>query len=83
MTIHEKKSILYAIKLNMAWAALGVSIVKFSRKARVSHEAIGRIARGGKLKDRTVSCLRRAVERSGIDVLEDDGSGPGLRMPRA
>lgn len=75
--------ILQPIQLKMARAALGLSIVAFAHEAGVSHETIVRFERGEKLKDSTVKNIRRAIERAGIVVLNDDGEcGPGIRVLR-
>lgn len=64
----------------MARAALGLSIVAFAQRARVSHETIVRFERGEQLKACTIDKVRRAIERSGVVLLDDDGSGPGVRV---
>ena len=45
------------------------TIIDFERGARRPHK-------------RTLTALRNAVESSGIEILPDDGNGPGLRMRR-
>ena len=67
----------------MARAALGLSIVAFAHEAGVSHETIVRFERGEKLKDSTIKNIRRAMERAGIILLNEDGEcGPGIRIIR-
>jgi hypothetical protein len=53
-----------------------------SAAARVSVDTVARFERGEDLKERTIDALRRALEAAGIDLIDENGGGPGVRLKK-
>ncbi|RIA47488.1 hypothetical protein BXY53_2041 [Dichotomicrobium thermohalophilum] len=64
----------------MALAGLGLSVREFADKAKVAPGTLTRLARGEKLQERTVSAIRQAFEEEGIEFIDANGGGPGVRL---
>jgi hypothetical protein len=64
----------------MARGALEWGIRDLAKAALLSHDTVVRFERGEELKDKTVDALREAFERNGIEFIEENGGGPGLRL---
>jgi hypothetical protein len=50
--------------------------------AKVSVDTIARFERGDELMERTVEAIQRALEAGGIDLIDENGGGPGLRLKK-
>ena len=48
----------------------------------MSVDTVARFERGEELKERKVEANRHALEAGGIGSIEDNGSGPGVRVRR-
>ena len=48
--------------------------------AKVSVDTVARFERGDELKERTVEAIRFALEAGGIEFIDDNGGGPGVRV---
>lgn len=48
--------------------------------AKVSPNTITSLERGEKLQERTVDNIRAALESAGIEFLDPNGGGPGVRL---
>ena len=68
------------IQCRMARAALGIGVRDLAATAKVSADTITRFERGDELKERTIDALRQALEASGIEFIEENGGGPGVRL---
>jgi DNA-binding XRE family transcriptional regulator len=68
------------IQCRMARAALGIGVRDLAATAKVSADTITRFERGDGLKERTIDALRQALEASGIEFIEENGGGPGVRL---
>lgn len=66
----------------MARAALGLGVRDLAKLASVSADTVARLERGEELKPRTVDAIRIALEYAGVIFIEEDGSGPGVRLKK-
>jgi transcriptional regulator with XRE-family HTH domain len=67
----------------MARAALGMGVRELAAAAKVSTDTVARFERGEELKERTVDAIRRAFEDAGVEFIDENGGGPGLRLRRS
>jgi transcriptional regulator with XRE-family HTH domain len=68
------------IQCRMARAALGMGVRELASAAKVSADTVARFERGEELKERTVEALQRTLEQAGIEFLEENGGGLGVRL---
>jgi transcriptional regulator with XRE-family HTH domain len=64
----------------MARAALGLGVRELAAAAKVSTDTVARFERGDDLKERTIEALRRALEAAGVEFIDENGGGPGVRL---
>jgi transcriptional regulator with XRE-family HTH domain len=64
----------------MARAALGMGVRELAAAAKVSVDTVARFERGEELKERTIDALQRALEAAGINLIAENGGGPGVRL---
>ncbi len=64
----------------MARAALGWGIRDLASAAKVSPDTVARLERGDSLYVRTVAAIRVAFEAAGVEFIEQNGGGPGVRL---
>ena len=64
----------------MARAALGWGVRELAAAAKMSADTVARFERGDELKDRTVEAIMRALESAGIEFIDENGGGPGVRL---
>jgi transcriptional regulator with XRE-family HTH domain len=64
----------------MARAALGWGVRELAAAAKVSIDTVARFERGDELKDRTVEAISRAMESAGIEFIDENGGGAGVRL---
>ncbi|MEL6800707.1 MAG: helix-turn-helix transcriptional regulator [Pseudomonadota bacterium] len=67
----------------MARAASGLGVRELAQAAGVSPDTIARLERGQDLREGTISVIRAALERTGIEFIEENGGGPGVRLRAA
>ena len=48
--------------------------------AKVSIDTVVRFERGDELMDRTVEAIQRALEAEGIEFIDENGGGAGVRV---
>jgi transcriptional regulator with XRE-family HTH domain len=72
--------ILLPVQCRMARAALGWGVRELAAAAKVSIDTIARFERGDELKERTIEALQRALEAAGIEFINGNGGGPGVRL---
>jgi len=48
--------------------------------AKVSVDTVARFERGDELKERTIDALQRALEAAGVEFIDENGGGPGVRL---
>jgi len=64
----------------MARAALGMGVRELAVAAKVSVDTVARFERGDELKERTIDALQRALEAAGVEFIDENGGGPGVRL---
>jgi transcriptional regulator with XRE-family HTH domain len=64
----------------MARAALGLGVRGLALSAKVSSDTVARFERGEELKERTVEALKQALEAAGVEFIDANGGGPGVRL---
>jgi transcriptional regulator with XRE-family HTH domain len=72
--------ILRPVQCRMARAALGMGVRELAAAAKVSVDTVARFERGEELKERTIDSLQRALEAAGINLIDEHGGGPGVRL---
>ncbi|OUI82516.1 helix-turn-helix domain-containing protein [Acetobacter orientalis] len=64
----------------MARAALQMGVRDLASAANVSPTTITRLERGEPLYARTVEAIRSALETAGVEFIEENGGGAGVRL---
>ncbi|WP_409364862.1 helix-turn-helix domain-containing protein [Bradyrhizobium sp. JYMT SZCCT0428] len=64
----------------MARAAVGWGVRDLAAAAKVSIDTVARFERGDELKERTIEAMQRALEAAGIEFIDGNGGGPGVRL---
>jgi transcriptional regulator with XRE-family HTH domain len=64
----------------MARAALQLGVRDLANLAAVSPTTITRVERGETLFPRTVAAIRAALEAAGVEFIDENGGGPGVRL---
>ena len=75
--------IILPVQCRMARAALGWGVRELANAAKVSADTVARFERGDELKERTIDAIHQALEAQGIDFIEANGGGPGVRLRKA
>jgi transcriptional regulator with XRE-family HTH domain len=75
--------ILLPIQCRMARAALGLGVRDLAEAAKVSVDTVARFERGDELKERTIEALQRALEIAGVEFIDENGGGPGVRLRKS
>ena len=68
------------VQSRMARAALGWGVRDLAAAAKVAVETVSRLERGEQLRERTVDDIRRALEQAGVEFIEENGGGAGVRL---
>lgn len=71
------------IQCRMARTALSLGVKELAELADVSTNTISRFEAGEELKPRTVTAIRAALEAAGVEFIEANGGGPGVRLKKA
>ena len=72
--------ILRPSQCKMARVGLGLSVLGLAELAKVSPNTITRLERGERLLPRTQDAIRRALEEAGVQLIDANGGGPGVRL---
>ena len=72
--------ILLAVQCKMARVAVGWGMRDLAREAKVSTDTVARLERGEDLKDQTLTSIRSALEAAGVEFIEQNGGGAGVRL---
>ena len=75
--------ILLPVQCRMARAALGLGVRELAAAAKVSIDTVTRFERGDELKERTIEALQRVLEAAGIEFIDENGGGPGVRLRKS
>lgn len=68
------------VQCKMARAATGLGVRELADVAKVSADTVVRLERGEVLKPRTVDAIQTALEAAGVEFIEENGGGPGVRL---
>ena len=69
-----------AIQLKMARAAVGWGVRELAKEAGVTANTVTRIENGADAKQSTMDRLQHALEAAGIEFIQENGGGPGVRL---
>ena len=68
------------IQLKMARAAVGWGVRDLAKKAGVTANTVTRIENGADAKQSTMDRLQHALEFAGVEFIDENGGGPGVRL---
>ena len=68
------------VQLKMARAAAGWGVRELAKKAGVTANTVTRIENGADAKQSTMDRLQHALEAAGIEFIQENGGGPGVRV---
>jgi transcriptional regulator with XRE-family HTH domain len=68
------------VQLKMARAAVGWGVRELAKKAGVTANTVTRIENGADAKQSTMDRLQHALEAVGIEFIQENGGGPGVRL---
>ncbi|MEQ8869317.1 MAG: helix-turn-helix transcriptional regulator [Roseovarius sp.] len=69
-----------AIQCKMARAATGLGVRDLADIVGSSPNTITRLERGEQLRPNTIAAVRAALEAAGVEFIEENGGGQGVRM---
>jgi transcriptional regulator with XRE-family HTH domain len=69
-----------AVQVKMARAAVGWGVRELAKKAGVTANTVTRIENGADAKQSTMDRLQQALESAGIEFIDENGGGPGVRL---
>ena len=69
-----------SIQVRMARAAIGWGVRELAKKAGVTANTVTRIENGADAKQSTMDKLQHALEAAGIEFIDENGGGPGVRL---
>ena len=70
------------VQCRMARAALGLGVRELASAAKVSIDTVARFERGDELKERTIDALQHALEAAGVEFIDENGGGAGVRLAK-
>ena len=71
-----------AIQIKMARAAVGWGVRELAERAGLTANTVTRIENGADAKQSTMDRLQQALEAAGVEFIEENGGGPGVRLQR-
>ena len=71
-----------AIQLRMGRAAVGWGVRELAERAGITANTVTRIENGADAKQSTMDKLKRALEAAGVEFIEPNGGGPGVRLKK-
>lgn len=72
-----------ALQCKMARVAAGLGVRDLAAKAGVAQATVSRLERGEDLKASTVAAIRAVLEAAGVQFIEENGGGAGVRLRKA
>jgi transcriptional regulator with XRE-family HTH domain len=69
-----------SIQLRMARAALGWGVRDLAENAGVTANTVTRIENGADARQSTMDRLKAALEAAGVQFIDENGGGPGVRL---
>ena len=70
------------IQIRMGRAAIGWGVRELAKKADVTANTVTRIENGADAKQSTMDRLQRALEAAGVELIDENGGGPGVRLKK-
>jgi transcriptional regulator with XRE-family HTH domain len=70
------------VQIKMARAAVGWGVRELAEKAGVTANTVTRIENGADAKQSTMDRLQRALESAGVEFIDENGGGPGVRLKK-
>lgn len=70
------------VQIRMARAAVGWGVRELAKKAGVTANTVTRIENGADAKQSTMDKLQTALDAAGIEFIEENGGGPGVRLQK-
>ncbi|MGB6663112.1 MAG: helix-turn-helix transcriptional regulator [Xanthobacteraceae bacterium] len=64
----------------MARAAVGWGVRELAEKAGVTANTVTRIENGADARQSTMDRLQYALEAAGVEFIDENGGGPGVRL---
>ena len=71
-----------ATQCKMARVATGLGIRDLASLADISANTVSRLERGEELKPATLAAIRAALEAAGVEFIDENGGGAGVRWRR-
>ena len=68
------------VQCKMARTALGWGVRELAEEAGITANTVTRIENGADAMQSTIDKLQRALEAAGIEFIEENGGGPGVRL---
>jgi transcriptional regulator with XRE-family HTH domain len=68
------------VQLKMARTAVGWGVRELAKKAGVTANTVTRIENGADAKQSTIEKLQQALEGAGVEFIDENGGGPGVRL---
>jgi hypothetical protein len=78
-SVHSSETI-SPVQCKMARVAVGFGVRELAAAARVAPDTIVRFERGEDLRNRTVAAIRNALEAAGVEFIDENGGGRGVRL---
>jgi transcriptional regulator with XRE-family HTH domain len=69
-----------SMQCRMARTALQLTTVELADLAVVAPSTVARLEAGERLQPRTVEAIRAALEKAGVEFIDEDGGGAGVRL---
>ena len=70
------------VQSKMARVALAWGVRDLAEAAGVSPNTVARLERSEDMRAQTIEAIRRALEDAGVEFIQENGGGPGVRLRR-
>lgn len=71
-----------AVQCKMARAATGMGVRDLAKAASVAVDTVSRFERGEEILPRTLAAIENALTSAGVEFIEANGGGPGVRLAK-
>lgn len=78
----EHSNEISGVQSKMARVALRLGVRELAKKSGVSPDTVSRLERGEDLKPSTITAIRSALEAAGVEFIEENGGGAGVRLSK-
>jgi transcriptional regulator with XRE-family HTH domain len=82
VNFHLYGVLMRAVQLRMARVALGLGVRELAAKAGVTANTITRIEKGADARQSTIDRLRAVLQTAGVEFIDENGGGPGVRLQK-